>query len=602
MSARPIIPAAALDQHLAIVGKTGAGKTNTAKLAVEQVVPEGSRVCVLDPIKSDWWGVTSSADGKRPGLPFHILGGPHAHVPLHAGAGAAIAELVASGDLPLSVIDMADFAPGGQLQFFTDFAPKLLQRMRGVLYLVLEEAHLFAPKERSGMDKENLAIHWAKTLATAGRSKGIRLVVATQRTQALHNAVLGSCDTLIAHRLTAPADQEPVKKWLKANVGRETYDQVAGDLASLKRGTAWMCSGEAQVFERRVFPLIRTFDNSATPTDDSGAIQVRGNDVDVAALRALIGTAVEEAEANDPKKLKARIRQLEQEIAAAEPAGPSEDEIQARIDEAVAQERVDGDTRVAETMAAIRADALPHLEVLAPAVEGLRHVLANGWTPPAPAADPGPQRPTSEPGRGRTEGARTDAVVQPVRPGSVAAPRTPRRQDEATSGADELKLGSTPQKMLDAMAMLAQLGVARPTQATVAGWVGISSETGTWRNYLSELRKHQLVEDGPGKTLELTLRGQAAARQAAAIPTRRQLHDTWKSKMGGTQGRMLDVLIQAYPKSVTKEDLGAAVGISPETGTFRNYLSDLRRPGIVRDVARGGPLVATELLFPRGLR
>lgn len=37
-------------------------------------------------------------------------------------------------------------------------------------------------------------------------------------------------------------------------------------------------------------------------------------------------------------------------------------------------------------------------------------------------------------------------------------------------------------------------------------------------------------------------------------------------------------------------------------GAFRKYLSDLRRPGIVRDVARGGPLVATELLFPRGLR
>jgi hypothetical protein len=92
-----VIPAAALAQHVAVLGKTGSGKTSTAKLAIEQVVAGSARVCILDPIKSDWWGLTSSADGKRPGLPFHILGGPHGHVPLHEKAGKAIGELVASG-------------------------------------------------------------------------------------------------------------------------------------------------------------------------------------------------------------------------------------------------------------------------------------------------------------------------------------------------------------------------------------------------------------------------------------------------------------------------------------------------------------------------
>jgi DNA helicase HerA-like ATPase len=72
---------------------------------------------------------------------------------------------------------MADFEPGGQAKFFIDFAPTLLRQMRGVVYLVIEEAHLFAPKERSGIGAENLSIHWAKTLATAGRSKGVRLIL-----------------------------------------------------------------------------------------------------------------------------------------------------------------------------------------------------------------------------------------------------------------------------------------------------------------------------------------------------------------------------------------------------------------------------------------
>lgn len=303
------IPEIALEQHQAILGKTGSGKSSTAKLIVEHVVEAGHRVCILDPIKSDWWGITSSADGKRPGLPFDILGGPHGHVGLHASAGKAIGELVASGELAHSIVDMADFAPGGSSQFFIDFAQILLRRMRGVLYLVMEEAHEFAPKERAGIGNENMAVHYAKTLATAGRSKGIRLIVVTQRTQSLHNALLGSCDTMIVHRMTAPADQEPVVKWLKANTDKTVLDEVSGSLSSLPTGTGWICSGEAKVFAKVAFPRIQTYDNTATPTGNDDR-EVNTAPVDQTRLRAIIGEAVAEVEANDPKVLKAEIARL----------------------------------------------------------------------------------------------------------------------------------------------------------------------------------------------------------------------------------------------------------------------------------------------------
>ncbi|MEH2667893.1 DUF87 domain-containing protein [Bradyrhizobium elkanii] len=310
-------PRAVLEQHTAFLGKTGSGKTSTAKLAVEQILAANpaARVCVLDPIKSDWWGMTSSADGQRPGLPFYILGGPRGHVALHDSAGKAIGELVATGDLPLSIIDMADFNAGGLQKFFNDFAPALMKRMRGVVYLVIEEAHEFAPKERAGIGAENLAIHNAKKLATAGRSKGIRLMVVTQRTQALHNAVLGSCDTMIAHRLTAPADQDPVKKWLKSNVDKMTFERVSSSLASLKTGSGWLCSGEAQVADLVQFPKISTFDNSATPTDGDAELHVQTAPVDRDRLRAIIGDAVKLAEENDVPRLRAEIIRLNAELA-----------------------------------------------------------------------------------------------------------------------------------------------------------------------------------------------------------------------------------------------------------------------------------------------
>lgn len=313
------VPASVLEQHIAALGKTGSGKTSTEKLIVEQVVADGFRVCVLDTIKSDWWGITSSADGKRPGLPFRILGGPRGHVPLHSSAGRAIGQLVGSGKLPLSIIDMADFEPGGIQRFFSDFAQALMKSARGVLYLVIEEAHEVAPKERVGFGHENMAIHWAKKLATAGRSKGIRLIVGTQAVQQLHNRVLDSCETIIAHRLTTPASQKPVVDWLKANVDKATMAEVATSLSSLPTGTGWVCSGEAKVFQREAFPKFSTFDNNATPTNDAAEITVKTAPVDADELRAIIGDAVIEAEKDDPKALRARIAELEKKVAEPKP-------------------------------------------------------------------------------------------------------------------------------------------------------------------------------------------------------------------------------------------------------------------------------------------
>lgn len=304
----------ALESNVAVVGKTGAGKTSVEKFLTESAVwaPDmyvrpNTRVCILDTIKSDHWGLTLMADGKRPGLPFIILGGPHGHVPLHDGAGEAIAKLVATGQLPLSIIDMAGFKMGGLQRFWNAFAETLFALNKYPLQLQVEEAHEIAPKERSGVGAETYALYWAKKVATGGRSKGLRLTVATQRTQSIHNAMLGSCETMIALRLTAPADIEPIAKWLSANLEKDEAIVVKRSLPSLKNGEAWVCAnGHAK---RVQFPLFRTFDNSKTP--DGSEIDVVPPKVDRRLLTAMIGDAVKEAEENDVDTLKARIKELE---------------------------------------------------------------------------------------------------------------------------------------------------------------------------------------------------------------------------------------------------------------------------------------------------
>ena len=398
------MPPAALDQHVAILGKTRGGKTNTAKVCIEQLVAAGGRVCVIDPIKSDYWGLISSADGKHPGLPFHIIGGPHGHVPLHASAGKAIAGVVASGALPLSIIDMEAFGPQESGPFFADFMSTVFREIRGILHIVVDEAHLFAPKEKLAGGKESMSSYWFKRMAGGSGSKGVRLIVSTQRLQELHNTVLSNCETLFAHRITFPADQKVVSDWLASNGTKEQVAEVKTTLANLKRGEAWMCSGELDLFQRVTMPLCATYDNSRTPTaDDKGHKPVKTATIDLDKLKGLIGDAVKEAEDNDPKLLKAKLRELEKKLAtqlqvAAAPAKETKTVTKTEYKEVPLFQPAEFKKLAADiTELLTRADQLRHfLNTLVVRTEGGRQLVAGLCAAPAkPVTQPAPRQPRS---------------------------------------------------------------------------------------------------------------------------------------------------------------------------------------------------------------
>jgi hypothetical protein len=587
------IPAEILTQHVAVLGKTGSGKTSTGKLLIEQVVDGGARVCVLDPIKSDWWGLTSSADGKRAGLPFHILGGPRGHVPLHAGAGKPIAEIVANGALPLSIIDMADFEPGGQAKFFVDFAATLLRKMRGVVYLVIEEAHLFAPKERSGIGAENLSIHWAKTLATAGRSKGVRLVLVTQRTQALHNALLGSCDTMIAHRLTAPADQEPVIKWLKANTSKDVMERVTSSLASLKTGDAWLCSGEAKRFEVVHFPRISTYDNTATPTGDGEIRDIKTAPVDQDKLRAIIGDAVEQAKADDPRELRKQIAELKKQITAAQIHGSRE---VAKVETKTVEKFVLKDGQLARAEKIVeRAEALltklvgvfedfgetALVQALRDSAKEIAGAIRQTQITPTTTARPVEQR-SSPHARGVPPGLAQGTSTRPAR---VVSPASSNGHVKPAQ-----------QKILNGLAFLHGIGLSHADKTQLALIVGVSPTSGGYFNNLGTLRSSGYIDYPTGGTVALTEMGRGIASDDGVPSSTAELHAAIRAKLPPAKWKIVEELIRAYPHSVSKDDLAQAIGVSPTSGGFFNNLGSLRSLGLI-DYPQPGTAAALSVLF-----
>lgn len=587
------IPAEALKRHTAILGMTGSGKSSTGRLLVEEVVDQGHRVCILDTIKSDWWGITSSRSGKSPGLPFKILGGPRGHLPLHSSAGKPIGQLVGSGKLPLSIIDMSDFEAGGLQRFFIDFVPALMRSMKGVVYLVIEEAHEVAPKERAGFSGENMAIHFAKKLGTGGRTKGIRLVVLTQRVQALHNAVLGSCETVIAHRIGYADDQVPVLKWMKAKVGKDNGAIVEQELANLPDGVGFLASGApAQIFERVKFPLFATYDNTATPDQTDTERTIKTAPVDPEQLRAIIGDALKEAEANDPAALRKTIADLQAQLKKPAPKGElasSQTQLAQEHRRGLVEGKATGTAEgyqrgLRETAAAYHAFG-KQLALIKTAFDLKYEVVVEQNISRAKVIDEQIQK------SGQPTVTANLAVDTPKREPAAATP-APRAPSPVAGGDGSL---TNPQlALLKALAWWKHMGHAapsRPQLAAIAGWKPSGSNL---KDRLSELSKAGLVDYPQKGFVSLT---DAGAGVAPAPDLAQTLICGIKSVLTGPQTKLFEALLDR-PGAVGRPELAEALGWEPQGSNLKDRLSELSRLEIVTYPERGSVALQDWVVTP----
>lgn len=308
MSHASVIPERSLTQHMAILGKTGSGKTFAAKGIVERLLSDGRQVCVLDPTGA-WWGLRLGADGKRAGFDIVLIGGKHADIPLAERSGAAVARLVTQQHASV-VVDTSGFTVGEYTRWFIDFAGTLYTTIREPLHLVIDEAHHFMPQGKAPDVDAGKMIHAGNRLMSGGRSLGIRGIMITQRPAKLHKDSLTCADTLIAMRVVAPQDRDAIQEWIDGCGDPAQGKAVTGSLAGLSRGEGWVWYPEGGYLHRTKFPPIKTYDSSATPEHGSKASPNVGA-IDLAEVRAALADAVKEAEANDPKLLRRRIAELE---------------------------------------------------------------------------------------------------------------------------------------------------------------------------------------------------------------------------------------------------------------------------------------------------
>jgi len=608
------LPAEAVTDALAVVGRRGSGKTFAASVLAEEMLDIGAQIVVIDPT-GVWWGLTSSADGRAAGYEIVVIGGNEADVPLEPTGGELVADVIVDEKIS-AVLDLSLLRKADRTRFLTSFAERLYHRKgparhRTPLHLFVDEAHAFVPQRPQRGQERMLGA--GEDLVQMGRSRGIGVTLISQRPAVLNKNVLSQCSGLVAMQLTAPQDRKALDDWLAEVADQDLRRELVAALPTLAVGEAVVWVPHLEVFERTVIRARRTYDSSSTPTaGQDPVLPATRADIDLGRLAAAMAATIERAAETDPAKLRARTRAAELQVAelqarleaprptssqaAVEKRGG---ELALELDEARRRiadlEETNADLEAAvstitEAHTAARA-AVTSLEAAAStitnaaaAISASAHTAAGHLDPltprrqpPAPTRRPLPPHPNANPRTGQ-------------RPNPAPPP------DEPPAGTVNLKAGA--RRMLET---LARYHPGTMTRSQVATAAGMKKTGGTFAAYWSTLRTNNLiVEDGnrDGGQVTITAAGFAAIGATPDLTplTHAEIVAMWDERLKAGARRMLAELTAIYPNSLTRADLAARVDMTPTGGTFSAYLSALKTNNLA--VVDGDIVAASPDLYP----
>lgn len=568
------LPLDMVTEATGIVATRGAGKSSASAVIVEESFAVGVQSVIFDRT-GVYWGLRSNAKGDGPGLPIYVLGGAHGDVPLEPHAGSLIADLVVDHPEHSFVLDFSDFSKGATIKFAADFLERLYDRKaraRTTTLLVIDEAHFYAPQTPRGGFKGDAArlMGAMEDVVGLGRSRGLGVILTTQRTQSLNKAVLDLIETLLVMRMLSPRARGAVRLWIMEK--QEDDDQgVIASLDSLPDGTAWVWGPLRGVLKKVALRRIKTFDSYATPKPGEVRVEPRARkELDLSGLGEQMRDTAERAKASDPKELRREIRELREQLAA-RPA----DQVEVEVEKVVEVPVFTDEDRTWLKHIAKALEGIP--EQLHPIHAKLAELTekAGQKVEATPRPNPRPRPPSPSPRLGASEtGSRARERAQEN--GGVPAPQ---------------------QKVLDALAWYEALGVQQPTRAQVALVAGYSVTSGGYANLLGKLSSAGHVSYPATGAVAMTESGRALATDPGLPGTNEGVQAQVFARLPAPQVKLLRPLIERWPDSMSRNELAEIVGYSPTSGGYANLLGKLRTGALI-DYPDRGHVVAADVLFP----
>lgn len=564
-----------------ILGGKGMGKTNLGSVLAEELHHCKLRFSVIDPLDV-WYGLQHGKTRDQAGLDVVILGGPHGDIPIEPLGGAVVADFVADEDVSTVIVmrraDGSMWTNGERVRFMTDYCSRLYLRQgehRRPLMQIIDEAGRFVPQISTKGDVEIAkCIGAIEQLVEWGRNVGVGVTLITQRSARINKSVSELADVLIAFRTVGPLSVDAVMDWFGEHVEKSRHKVLVEQLRSNDRGVALVVSPGWLKFEGSVRIRPReTFDSSATPKPGH-ALRVPGKAAkpDLAKYTERMRETVERATADDPKTMRATIRELQVQLTKAQKAQPAPARDDARLADirrtAIERERVWTDRfkelerRVADRDRRM-AKAARLLEQSASSFDNACSILR---------------------GAGVTE----LQLDSPAPAATAEARRQPAMSPKLVSGVTgDVSLSKGERHILQAVAEQEDVGATREQLTVLTGY-----KRSTRDQYLKQLRAKGLTA-GDGN-IRATEAGLQALGDFQPLPAGDALRELWLQRLPGGERRVLEVVSEQYPQPISRDEISEATSF--KRSTRDQYLKQLKARRLI-EIAEAGKIVASRQLF-----
>lgn len=575
-----------ITSRLLIQGSSGAGKGWAIRTLLEQTHGRVQQLVL------DKEGEFSTLREKYD----YILAGAEGDVPATPRTARVLCrhlmELGAS-----AVIDLYDLTNVGRRAFVRNFLSELMALPREFwrpLLVVIDEAHFYAPE---GAPSE--AADAVISLCSEGRKRGFSPVLATQRLSKLskdaaadlHNKMIGLTGLDVDVRRAADElgfgkEQAATLKKLKAGQFY-VYGPALSPEVTLVR------TGGIQTTHPKAGQIA-----SYTPPPPAEAVRALLDQLAGLAEEAEAEVVAEREKVDRTEGLERQVDSLQKQIAetSAQAGATVVEKIVEKVVERVIRVPVLEPGQVEDLRAIADMLAATSKDVMSMAQE-IRAGLARVGSASPPIMGKG-EVVEAETGLKVAEKATETPQIKPSEPETAPKPPTPRiGGGDAGKG---VRISAPQQVILNTLSELAQVGMKTPLREHVALFADVSPASSGYGGNLTVLKRLGLLDYPASGRLALTSAGTAQAVPSERPPTRAALQAAWLRWLAAPQAKLLKHLIVCYPKAMTRAALAQAAGVSASSSGYGSNLTLLKKLGLV-DYPRAGQVVATALLFPKGL-
>jgi hypothetical protein len=541
-----------VETRMLIQANSGAGKSWAIRRILEQTYGRIQHL-VID-VEDEFHTLREKFD--------YVLAGRHGG---DCPADVRSAQLLARRLLELgtsAIIGIYELKAHDRIRFARLFLESLIDAPRNLWHpvlVVVDEAHMFCPQ--NGEAESAGAV---KDLMTRGRKRGFCGVLAVQRLSKLHKDAAAEANNKLIGRSALDVDMARAADEL----GFSSKDDKA-KLRTLQPGQFFVFGPAISdvVIEVRIGPVETTH-----PKAGQRATAPVPPPETVRKVLAQLADLPKEAEqeAQTAAELRRRVLELERELRAKpKPEAPAKIE---RVEVPILKDgplsRLES---AAEKLSKSGELVITAAREIADALKTLRNGR-NGHNRPAPP---------------------------PVRP-STPPPDRPVIRNQRTTDPNARQSGPE-QRILDAIAWLESLGIDAPEQVAVAFLAGYTYGGGGFNNPRGALRTAGLVEYIAGDRIRLTEEGRGQARFPEQVLSSEELQSRVLQRLPGPERKILEVILRAYPDSLTNEECAEQSGYTHGGGGFNNPRGRLRTLGLI-DYPQSGQVRARKLLFLEGGR